>query len=199
MSFAASGTTRLVAAVSAAALVITLTACGGDDGGTSPTESTSASASASPSVTAEPSETPSAAAATGPLLKIPGVQMTAPAGWELSDGIVEFEAQAAPPTGPGSVQLVAIAFPGTPPPLDKSAKLRQKTAGEGFKRLPDVEVAGETFYHLAGTSGSLVSDNLGTVANGYDVTILVDLSSEVPPEERDRIIAESLATFAWER
>lgn len=195
---------RTVAATAVAGLLLALTGCSGDDPGSKPEPSPSASSetaseAASESASASPTEeaSPTIAPATGPLLKLEGAQMNAPAGWKPLPDIVEFATEANPPTGIGAARLNSLAFPGTVP-LDDMATSALKGSDKG-KRQPDVEIAGEEFYHLAGKiSDFRYYEEFGTVANGYQVIISFDLQPEMPAAERQQLIAESLASFAWQ-
>ena len=124
--------------------------------------------------------------------------MNAPAGWKQSDDIVTFSTTANPPTGIGAARLGSLELPGPATPLDESARLALRDIGGEVKRLPDVEVAGEQFYQLAGLESSRrYTVSLGTVARGYDVVIDFDFNTEMSAAERDRLVSESLSTFAW--
>ena len=187
---------RATETIAAAALVLALGGCGSDDTDAEPTATPSATAS--PSSSTEPSPSSTVTPATGPLLEVPGVQMNAPAGWKQSDDIVTFSTTANPPTGIGAARLGSLELPGPATPLDESARLALRDIGGEVKRLPDVEVAGEQFYQLAGLESSRrYTVSLGTVARGYDVVIDFDFNTEMSAAERDRLVSESLSTFAW--
>jgi len=195
-----------MAAAAVAALLLVLPGCDSSDPDAGPTASPeasstseAASASTSPSTSEEPSPSGSVAAATGPLLEIPdAVQMNAPAGWKQSEDIVTFKTEANPPGGGSAARLGALSFPGEPPPLDDNAQRAMEGAGEDVQRQPDIEVAGEQFFQLAGPLNPLrYTVILGTIAHGYQVTISFDFSPDFSAADRDRLVDESLATFAW--
>ena len=194
--------TRSMALAAVGVLLLALSGCDGDgsDAGPSPSPSPS-SASPSGSATSSPSEEPSStvAAATGPLLEIEdAVQMNAPAGWKQIDNIVRFKTEARAPEPGSAARLGALSFPGQPPPLDDFAKRAQSSEGADVKRQPDVDIDGDLFFQLAGpVSSSRYTVSMGTVAHGYQVTISFDFSNDYSPEERDQLVAESLATFTW--
>jgi hypothetical protein len=198
--------TRTFAVAAVGALLLTLPGCNGSDPESGPTASPEAasssaagSASSSPTTSSEPSPSSSVAAATGPLLEIPdAVQMNAPAGWKQSEDIVTFKTEANPPGGGSAARLGALGFPGAPPSLDDHARSAMKGAGADVKRLPDIEVGGEQFFQLAGPLNPLrYTVMLGTTARGYQVSISFDFSPDFSAEDRDRLVDESLATFAW--
>ena len=196
--------TRTMAAAVIGALLLVLSGCTSSDPEDGPSSDPEASStaptdSADPSASTSPEPTPSDAAATGPLLEIEGaVQMNAPAGWEQSEDIVSFKTEANPPEGGSAARLGALSFPGTPPSLDEEAKLVQESADDGVKRLDDIEVGGEPFYQFAGPlSPSRYTVILGATTHGYQVNISFDFSRDFTPEQRDQLVSESLATFAW--
>jgi hypothetical protein len=193
---------RAVAAAAAASLVLALAGCNGDDPKAEPDPTPSSSSTASPSTTAEASPTgdasPTVAPATGPLLKMPNATINAPQGYKPRPGLVSTNTEANPPEGVGAVRLSALPTVGPELPLDVQAKNAVGVGDGKLKRLPDVEIAGVTFYHLAGSLRSYSNiDVYGVDHDGYQTGIQFEFMKDVPDAERQQTIAEGLASFVW--
>lgn len=199
MTFPAS--TRLTAGAAVATLLLLGAGCSGDDDpGAGPTDPASTSAS-SGAPTDAPTDDPTASVepATGPLLKIKGVQMNAPQGWRQTTDIVTFHTQAAPASGIGAARLNALPFFGDAPSLDRQVRISLKAEEEiQPKRQPDIEIGGSDFYHLAGPiSDAIYYERFGTTDRGYQVTISFEFDRDLPEAQRQRLVEASLASFAW--
>jgi hypothetical protein len=197
---------RVTAAAVVAGLVLTLAGCADDDpepdSGKSASPSVSASGPSATASSASPSEaaTPTVPAATGPLLKMPNATINAPNGWTKSSHIADFITEANPPRGHTSLGLASLQYVGPTAPLDVLAKSAIKTYSEDrrLKRLPDVEIAGVPFYHVGGKPSSYnYIDHFGVRYQGYDTDVHFDFDKTVSAAEREKIIAESLASFTW--
>ena len=190
--------TRMIAAVALGALVLALAGCTDDDpepgAGKSPSSSASPTDESSPSDDASPTVPP----ATGVLLDMPHATMNAPEGWKQLDDFLEFGTEANPPTGIGAVRLTQLEFPGPQISVDLQAKSALQSRLGDMKREPDVEIAGVTFYHLSGTpNANSHLDAFGVINDGFQTGMDFEFENKVPEAERQKIIDESLASFAW--
>jgi hypothetical protein len=186
------------ACAAAALAVLALTGCTDDSSSPSATSSSAADDSTEATPTEEPSA--SVTPATGILLKMPHATINAPAGWLQLPDLMGFATEANPPTkDPGAIRLTQLEFPGPEISIDLQAKSALKSRLGDMKREPDVEIAGVTFYHLSGTPSGTDSrlDAYGVLHDGYQTGIDFELVHSVPDAEREKIIAESLATFTW--
>jgi hypothetical protein len=123
--------------------------------------------------------------------------MNAPKGWQQSEDLADFATEANPANDVGAVRLSSLEYDGPTAPLDVIAKAALTTQ-RGFKRLPDVEVAGVTFYHLSGAPTAYSRmDTFGTRHDGYETSMDFELRKDVPAAEREKIVAEGLASFTW--
>ena len=191
---------RSCAAVAAAGLVLALAGCSDDDPkpGTDEGPSTSPSAASSEATpTEDPS--PTAAAATGVLLKKQHATINAPEGWQKLPDLLEFATEANPPTGKGAVRLTQLEFPGGEVPIDQQAEAALQSRLGDMKREADVDLDGVTFWHISGTPRKTDShlDAYGVITDGFQTTLDFEFENSVPEAERQQIIDESLATFAW--
>lgn len=196
-------TTTAALALASLALCAGLSGCGDDDPGGSPEEGRSAPDSSS-SGSADPGDDASASvsAATGPLLKMPNATMSAPTGWEQLPDFADFSTEANPPGALGAARLSALELPAAAVELSTALQVQAALDSEADerkpRRRPDVEIAGEAFYHLAGpVNDRLYTDSYGSMARGYQTTIDFEFEKSVSPAERERLVAASLATFTW--
>jgi hypothetical protein len=193
--------TRVATAAAVAGLVLALAGCTDDDPkpGADPSPSASASpdgesSGATPSADPSPSATP----ATGVRLHMPHATMNAPEGWKQLEDFLKFGTEANPPTGLGAVRLTQLEFPGPQISVDLQAKSALQSRLGDMKREPDVEIAGVTFYHLSGTpNANSHLDAFGVINDGYQTGLDFEFENKVPEAERQKIIDESLASFAW--
>jgi hypothetical protein len=197
---------RVIAAAAVIGLLLTLVGCTDDDSepdsGKSPSASTSASAPSESPSSASPSAdaTPTAPAATGPQLKMPNATINAPKGWAQERNVGDFLTVARPPQGFTALTLGSLEYVGPTGALGALAQAAIKTYSEEgqLKRLPDVEIAGVTFFHVAGKPRSdNYVDHFGARYEGYDTDVQFDFDKTFTAAERERIVAESLASFTW--
>lgn len=192
-------TTTTALAVIALVLGVGLTGCGDDDPGADPTDAPSTSAA---DASTSASASPSVEAATGPLLTMPNATMNAPEGWKKLPDFADFSTEANPPGALGAARLSALELPAAGSELSTAlqaqAALESDSDERKPRRLPDVEIGGEAFYHLAGPANdTLYTDSYGSMARGYQTTIDFEFERSVSPAERERLVAASLATFTW--
>jgi hypothetical protein len=194
---------RAVAAIAVLGLVLTLAGCNDDDPGAKGDPTTSPSATSSPddSSSASPTEdaSPTVAPATGPQLKMPNATMNAPKGFKATGDVVDFSTDAASPDYTSSVTLTALEYAGPTLPLDLMYKASKKSYDrKGYERLPDQEIDGVTFYHVAGKRDRYATEDLFRVRDsGYETTIRFALDPKMAPAEREQLIAEGLASFSF--
>ena len=199
---------RTTAVSAAVLLLLASTGCNGGSepeagptaSASGPSESSSPSASTSESPSDEPTPSATVAKATGPLMKLDGIQMNAPAGWKQLPDIVRFATESNPPSGIGAARIGSLEFPGDGGTLDSQAKVAGKSSTAGkTKRQPDVEIAGVPFFHFAGEIGDYrYYEEFGAISHGYQVTISFDLDPQLSTAEKRKIVDESVATFAWQ-
>jgi hypothetical protein len=207
---------RLLGAALTATLALGATACGDDDEPDAPGPSTPAAATsdaAEPS--SEPSEgeptaetdtsepaSPSVAPATGIELTQTIVSLNAPAGWEESDGLVDYASAAA---GPGTDLLYLIDNPSLATPgatiddlWQAEVKLNKHEKDTTYERLEDLD--------LAGTPASFVHSHVkGDDSQGYTVTAVrnervVTLEftlSDKSLQKEPQLVESVLATLRW--
>ena len=192
---------RAVVAAAVIGLVLGLAGCTDDDPSGADDPSTSPSATSSNSTGGDPSDTasasPSVTPASGPVLKMPNATINAPKGFKATKDVVDFSTDAASPDFTSSMTLSALEYAGPTLPLDQLVKAGQKTY-QGYKRLPDQEIDGVTFYHLAGLQDRYTTEDVFAVRDsGYETTVTFALDRQMSPAEREQLIAESLASFRF--
>jgi hypothetical protein len=129
---------------------------------------------------------------------MPHATINAPKGWKQLKDFLDFGTEANPPTGTGAVRLTELEFPGPQISVDLQAKSALQSRLGDMKREPDVEIAGVTFYHLSGTPNEFSHlDAFGVLNDGFQTGIDFEFEKKVPEAERQKIIAESLASFTW--
>ncbi|GAA1789249.1 hypothetical protein GCM10009795_038750 [Nocardioides hankookensis] len=193
---------RAVVAIAVLGLTLALAGCNDDDPGTKADPTTSPSASSSgDSTSASPSDdaSPSVAPATGPQLKMPNATMNAPEGYKRTKKIVDFSVDASSPDFTSSVTLMALEYAGPTLPLDLMYDaVKDSYEKKGYKRLPDQEIDGVTFYHISGKRDRYAVEDVFAVRdNGYETTIRYALDPKIPAAEREQLIAEGLASFKF--
>ncbi|GAA4697174.1 hypothetical protein [Nocardioides conyzicola] len=192
---------RLATAAALAGLVLALTGCNGSDPEADPTTSPSSSAaSPSDSGSTDPSESssPTVPAATGPLLKMPNATMNAPKGYKKLAGFADFTTEANPSDGTfGAVRLSSLEYAGPTLPLDLQVKAVLKVATSKMTRQDNIEIDGVELWHLRGSTGYSSVDEYGVRNDGYETSIDFEFQKGTPASTRDKVIAESLASFTW--
>ncbi|MGI8523087.1 MAG: hypothetical protein ACR2K3_07225 [Nocardioides sp.] len=188
---------RAAAVVAVAAL---LAGCGGNTG-SSPeaTGPTSGSTSTPPSGASSPSgptsSTSSVAAATGRKIDVEGFSIRVPKGFDRElAALARIKAISNSRTSDhiGVAYITSIG----PVPLSQAVRIakRNTIGGDNLKRLSNVEVAGQEFYHLAGkTDSRTVDEQFGAIVDGALCSVRFDLTS--PPAARKQIIASTMASF----
>lgn len=187
-----------------AGLVLVLSGCTDDDPKASADESPSPSVTSSTPSTesseATPTEDASASVtpASGILLDMPHATINAPKGWKQLADFLKFGTEANPPTGTGAVRLTQLEYPGAQISVDLQAQSALEARLGDMKREPDVDVAGVTFYHISGTPDKYRHlDSFGVITDGFQTAIDFEFETAVPEAERQKIIEEGLASFAW--
>ncbi|KQW49270.1 hypothetical protein ASC77_11320 [Nocardioides sp. Root1257] len=193
---------RAVVAIAALGLAFALAGCNDDDPGTNADPTTSPSATSSDgSSSASPSDdaSPSVAPATGQQLKMSNATMNAPQGWKTTGKIVDFSVDAASPDFTSSVTLTALEYAGPTLPLDLLYDaVKGSYERKGYQRLPDQEIDGVKFYHVAGKRDRYATEDVFAVRDsGYETTIRYTLDPKMPAAEREKLIAEGLASFTF--
>jgi len=164
----------------------------------SPSDSTSESAS--PSDTGSASESaPTVAPASGPEMRIEGVALNLPAGWEISVPGDRSEGGYDPGGSGGTASIVGgLADPSES--LDFNADYALKTAKrDGLKaeRLDNRTVGGAEGWVVTGTSKLMpLQFQFGTITGGRSVTIALRWISP-PPADVQTIIDSILATVTY--
>jgi len=203
----------LRAVLSAGVLALALSGCGDDppkgspgpsgSGGspsTSASPTVSTSESASPSATESASESaPTVAPASGPLMRIEGVALNLPAGWEISVPGDRSEGGYDPGGSGGTATIVGgLADPSES--IEFNAEYALKTAKrDGLKaqRLDNRTVGGVEGWVVTGTSKLIpLQYQFGTLTGGRSVTIALRWISP-PPADVQTIIDSILATVTY--
>jgi hypothetical protein len=202
---------RRTSAALAAGLALGVTACGSDDaadpaGGPQPTPASSAASAPSPepSASSEPSEpaTPSVAPATGIGLTQTIVALNAPAGWEESDGLVDYASAA---SGPGTDLIYLIDNPSLAGPgatiddlWESSVELNKHEKDTTYERLEDLDLAGTpaSFVHSHFKGDDSQGYTVTAVRNERVVTLEFTLSDKTL-QKHPQIVESVLATLRW--
>lgn len=196
---------RLGVATATTVLALVLTACsgseeptGGDGADAGSSESVAPSASSSESSSAPPSETPETpevAPATGPVLKVKGMQVNAPEGWETTIRVAA--GHGAFPTGQIGTTAGVNRFPNSGLfTIDEIADEEVADMGRGGKRLDDLEVDGVQVYHLVGSEEKGVDlERFGTIVNDQRVALVFTFANDESRAEKDEIIQSMLASM----
>lgn len=193
---------RLGVAVATAVLALVLTACSDSDGAP-PSGSTDASesASASASDSGSPTETastatpvPEVAPATGPVIKVKGMRVNVPQGWQTSISVAA--GQTGFPTGVIGTLIGVNLFPNSGLyTIDELGDEQVNRLGKGGKRLDDLEVDGFQIYHLVGSpEAGLAVERFGTIVDDQRVALEFRFGNRESRAERDEIIQSVLAT-----
>ena len=195
---------RLCVATATAVLALVLTGCsdsgepakGSGDAGASasstPSESATETASTSPS---EAPETPEVAPATGRVLKVKGMRVNAPEGWETTMRVAVGHGS----FPPGQVGTTAgvTRFPNSGLfTIEEIADEEDADLGRGGKRLDDLEIDGTQVYHLVWTDEKGVEvERFATIAADQRVALEFTFANGESRAEKDEIIQSMLATM----
>ncbi len=185
-------------------LLAALAGCTGGDPEPKASDPTAATSSPAPPASQSPTESPSVAVATGPLLKMPTVEAHAPAGWEKLDQLVPLADTAGDPKGFSSITLSEVdSFDdSTNDELVKIAHDLGLNKGEVVHR-EDVEVVGVAMYRIVSKEKptksfeNITYEELGTVYNDQVISIIFNLARSIPEAKRQQIRDEVLASFVW--
>lgn len=194
----------VAAATTVLALALALTACSGSDepngdGESDPGKSESSSPSASPAESQSPPsespETPEVAPATGPVLKVKGMRVNAPEGWETTMRVAA--GQSAFPLGQVGTTAGVNRFPNSGLYTTEELAGEELAAlGRSGKRLDDLEIDGMQVYHLVGApEKGAVIERFGTIAADQRVSLLFTFGNGEGGAEKDEIIQSMLATM----
>lgn len=171
-------------------------AAGSAHGGTKPTESVAASASAASSGgAAKPAGSPQTLSETG-------VELQVPADWSVHKETTG-TASSAPPQSGFTTTPGGLAFGSEPDPLgttDSAAKSALGGVGSGAKdakRLPDLHVNGATLFHVQYEANKQWWDEYGTIVDGtsYSVSWQFFESQIKTRADADKLIQPVMATF----
>lgn len=187
------------AATGAAGLVLVLAGCGsGPEGGDGPADteaSQSPTAPGSSSPTGEPEPTPTVAPATGRVLKVKGMRVHAPEGWETT--LRAAVGHGSFPPGQLGTTAGVTRFPNSGLfTIEEIADEEVADMGRGGKRLDDLEIDGTQVYHLVGTDERGVEvERFGTIAADQRVALEFTFANGESRAEKDEIIESMLATM----
>ena len=84
-----------------------------------------------------------------------------------------------------------------------AAELGRTRVGSGVsprapKLLPEAELDGAPVYHVAGfVSADQYLEEFGAIRNDRIVTLTFSFNRQVPPSEREDVVARVLPTFRW--
>jgi hypothetical protein len=206
-------TPRSGAAAAATALTLFLTACSssgdalsdGPDGpegsseSTSPSESPTASSTESSTETAPTSEPtslrPEIVPATGAVLKVKGMQVNAPKGWETT--LRAAVGHGSFPSGQLGTTAGVVRFPNSGLfTIEEIADEEVPDMGKGGKRLDDRFIDGFLVYHLVGSPKPGVDmERFGTIALDQRVALVFTFANQETRAEKNAIIQPVLATM----
>ena len=195
---------RLCVATATAVLALVLTGCsdsgepaeGSGDAGASasstPSESATETASTSPS---EAPETPEVAPATGRVLKVKGMRVNAPEGWETTMRVAVGHGSF--PPGQLGTTAGVTRFPNSGLfTIEEIADEEVADLGRGGKRLDDLEIDGTQVYHLVWTDEKGVEvERFATIAADQRVALEFTFANGESRAEKDEIIQSMLATM----
>lgn len=189
----------------AAVLTLLLSACSatsedpaGTDAGTesstpseAPTESPTESGPTSEPTSLRPEIVP----ATGAVLKVKGMQVNAPKGWETT--LRAAVGQGAFPSGQLGTGVGVVRFPNSGLfTIEEIADQDVRYLGKGGKRLDDRFVDGLLVYHLVGSPEPGVdAERFGTIALDQRVALEFTFADRETRAEKDAIIQPVLASM----
>jgi hypothetical protein len=127
-----------------------------------------------------------------------GATIRAPQGFEREPDLIEFNKTAAEP-GTFTQLGITILPSAREGNLDELARLGAKHFQGKATRVEDVEIGGETFYHLTGKDEVGIYQDEFSVAVDHQIvslTFMID-SATSSQKEREQIIDSVLASFAW--
>lgn len=177
-------------------LVLALVGCGGESEPESAPE-VSASASESPS-SASPTEaesaSPTVAPATGKVIKVEGLKVRTPQGWNTNIPLAL--QQAAFPKGLIGTIMRVYHFPNSGLfTIDELAESEVAEYGSKGRRLEDLELDGQPVYHLAGNPDpGVYAERFGTIVDDARVFLEFQFANDEDRSTRDEIIQSVLAT-----
>ncbi len=194
---------RVIAA--AAVTVLLLAGCGSDvddvpAAPTSPSPSADASADVEPDVEPDGESdgeagTPEVAPATGPVIRVRGMRVNVPQGWETSIAVAA--AQGAFPRGIVGTALDVSLFPnGELYTIDELGDEQLNRLGRSAERLDDLTVDGFQVYHLVGSSDPGVEvERFGTIVDDQRVALEFRFGNAETRAEKDEIIQSVVPTM----
>lgn len=193
---------RRGSAAVAAVLVLLLVGCSDSEGdpGTRP-ESAEASvpeASESSEPEQEPTETtptPDVAPATGPAIRVRGLKVRVPEGWNPT--IPYAIQQAAAPASVFGSLISVFRFPNSGLyTIDELGDAEVPDMGGRARRHDDVELDGQPFYHLTGNlEPGLYTERFGTIYDDDRLLVQFEFGNGQGKAEQEQIIRSVLATL----
>jgi hypothetical protein len=187
-------------ATGAAGLVLVLAGCGSGPAGGDGQADTEASQSpttapGSSSPTGEPESTPTVAPATGRVLKVKGMRVNAPEGWETTLRVAVGHGSF--PPGQLGTTAGVTRFPNSGLfTIEEIADEEVADMGRGGKRLDDLEIDGTQVYHLVWTDEKGVEvERFATIAADQRVALEFTFANGESRAEKDEIIQSMLATM----
>ncbi|WP_156887135.1 hypothetical protein [Nocardioides sp. CF8] len=199
-------TSRVNCMVLGLALALALAGCASDRGETAPdpqtAPTTSGSAAETQTATESPTEVSTTAAvdpATGPRLAVRGLSVNAPAGWRATRPYAVM-ASAVPP---GATETIASVYRFPNSGLFTVDELGDSYRSQGrakfkLKRLEDVELDGQTSFHVAGKANpGEYFETFGSIVNDDHLLIFFEFHDGEDKATRDEIIASVLATVDY--
>jgi hypothetical protein len=160
------------------------------------------SGSASPPATDAPTEptvetqspTPTVAPATGKAIKVEGLMVRTPQGWNTNIPLAL--QQAAFPKGVIGTIMRVYHFPNSGLfTIDELADAEVAEYGANGRRLEDLELDGEQVYHLVGNPDrGVYAERFGTIIDDARVFLEFQFANDEDRSTRDEIIQSVLAT-----
>lgn len=188
--------TRTRASAPVVLLVLALVGCGvGSEPESAPNDvPTSASEGASSaSPTEAESASPTVAPATGKVIKVEGLKVRTPQGWNTNIPLAL--QQAAFPKGLIATFMRVYRFPNSGLfTIDELAQSELAEYGSKGRRLEDLELDGEQVYHLRGNPRGVYAERFGTIVDDARVFLEFQFANDEDRSTRDEIIQSVLAT-----
>lgn len=185
------------AAATAVALAA-LTGCGGGSSSspdaTGPTSNTTPSPSPSSDTSSPAPSSSSVAPATGRKLDVEGFSVRTPPGFDRELAALARNKAIANAKTSDQITAAYISSIGQVPLSDAVQLAKRNTlGGVKLKRLPDTEIAGQTFYHLAGKLDRSYTEEYGALVGGALCFVRFDLESA--SVARQKVVAATMASF----
>lgn len=162
---------------------------GADPGSTSPSSSPSSSAS-SPTEAPESDPTPTVEPASGPVLEVGALRISAPKKWRINTSTVFGESAIGPVDG-GDGALVLGATPEDQMSLAATMRYSWQPGSKppGFEQQPTTVLGGLTaYYYTAEASRFLTEHVMSTWDSGWVVEVNISLPHDMPMARQQEIV-----------